>query len=63
MLLLLNLNSGAYSPTLLRPAYISTSSVAQLVKNLPEMQEAQVQSLRGNDPLDEVMEKDPTILF
>ena len=63
MLQLLNLHSGAYSPTLLSPPYISTSSVAQLVKNLPEMQEAQVLSLRGNDPLDEVMEKDPTILF
>ena len=36
--------------------------VAQLVKNLPAMQETQVQSLGGEDPLEEEMETYSSIL-
>ena len=37
-------------------------SVAQTVKNLPVMQETQVQSLRWEDPLEKVMATDSSIL-
>ena len=39
-----------------------TSLVAQLVKNLPAMQETQVRSLGGEDPLEREMATHPSIL-
>ena len=36
--------------------------VAQMVKNLPAIQETQVQSLGGEDPLEEEMAKQSSIL-
>ena len=39
-----------------------TSLVAQLVKNLPAMQETQVQSLGWEDPLEKEMATHPLIL-
>ena len=36
--------------------------MAQLVKNLPEMQETQVQSLDWDDPLEKGMDTDSSIL-
>ena len=41
---------------------IRASLIAQTVKNLPEMQETQVQSLGGEDPLEEEMAKQSSIL-
>ena len=41
---------------------ISTSQVAQWVKNLPAMQEMQVQSLGQKDPLEEGMATQSSIL-
>ena len=36
--------------------------VAQMVKNLPAMQETQVQSLGGDDPLEKAMAKMKTMM-
>ena len=41
---------------------IRASLIAQTVKNLPEMQEIQVQSLGGEDPLEQKMAKQSSIL-
>ena len=39
-----------------------TSLVAQMVKNLPAVQETQVQSLRQEDPLEKEMQPTPVFL-
>ena len=39
-----------------------TSLVAQMIKNLPDMQETQVQSLGGEDPLEKGMATHSSIL-
>ena len=41
---------------------MGASQVAQIVKNLPAMQETQVQSLRQEDPLEKGMATHPSIL-
>ena len=43
-------------------AYFGTSLVAQMVKNLPVMQKAQVQSLGLEDPLERGMETHSSVL-
>ena len=43
-------------------AYFGTSLVAQMVKNLPLMQKAQVQSLGLEDPLERGMETHSSVL-
>ena len=43
-------------------AYFGTSLVAQMVKNLPVMQKAQVQSLDLEDPLERGMETHTSVL-
>ena len=56
----------SYQKNLPRPPFLNWASlVAQLVKNLPAMQEAQemwVQSLGWEDPLEESMATDSSIL-
>ena len=47
-----------YFPTL----YTRASLVAQLIKNLPAMQETQVQSLGQEDPLEKEMATTPVFL-
>ena len=42
--------------------YVWASLVAQMVENLPEMQETQVQSLGSEDPLEEEMATHSSIL-
>ena len=42
--------------------YIWDSLVAQMVKSLPAVQETQVQSLSGKDPLEEEMATHSSIL-
>ena len=43
-------------------AFASYAMLAQLVKNLPAIQEAQVQSLGGEDPLEKEMTTHSSIL-
>ena len=45
----------------MRPASLWTSLVAQMVKNLPVMQETRVQSLGWEDPLEKGMATHPSI--
>ena len=42
--------------------FLIDKQVAQMVKNLPAMQETQVQSLSGEDPLEEEMATHSSIL-
>ena len=44
------------------PALVWTSLVAEMVKNLPAMQETQVQSLGWEDPLEDGMASHSSIL-
>ena len=55
---------GTFWPTQYYPtySYIRTSQVAQMVKKLPAMQETQVRSLDGEDPLEEEMATHSSIL-